>query len=123
MLQERVLKLIVFQFLKLNLRLMLSVSNITVEFGGYTLFSDISFLINKGDRIGLVGKNGAGKSTMLKIISGVQKPSNGSVAMQNNLAVGYLPQEMAHQSGKTVFDEAATAFDEIKKLKNTTRRN
>lgn len=95
---------------------MLSVSNITVEFGGFTLFSDISFLINKGDRIGLVGKNGAGKSTMLKIIAGVQKPSNGTVAMQNNLAVGYLPQEMAHQSGKTVFDEAATAFDEIKNL-------
>ena len=95
---------------------MLSVSNITVEFGGFTLFSDVSFLINKGDRIGLVGKNGAGKSTMLKIIASVQKPSNGSVAMQNNLAVGYLPQEMAHQSGKTVFDEAATAFDEIKNL-------
>lgn len=95
---------------------MLSVSNITVEFGGFTLFSDISFLINKGDRIGLVGKNGAGKSTMLKIIAGVQKPTQGAVAMQNNLAIGYLPQEMAHQSGKTVFDEAATAFDEIKNV-------
>jgi ATP-binding cassette subfamily F protein 3 len=95
---------------------MISVNNITVEFGGYTLLSDISFLINKGDKIGLVGKNGAGKSTMLKIIAGIQNPNYGSVAMQKNLVVGYLPQEMAHQSGKTVFDEAATAFDEIKKL-------
>ncbi|MEO6882658.1 MAG: ABC-F family ATP-binding cassette domain-containing protein [Bacteroidia bacterium] len=95
---------------------MISVSNLSVSFGGRNLYEDISFLINRRDRIGLAGKNGAGKSTLLKILAGGQKPSTGDVSMPSGCSIGYLPQDMTHSLGKTVFDEAATAFDEVKRL-------
>src|SRR5947209_17417637 len=95
---------------------MISVNQLSVEFGGITLFDNVSFLVNARDRIGLVGRNGAGKSTLLKILAGIKKLEAGTVSIQQGCTVGYLPQEMIHQGGKTVYDETETAFDEIKKL-------
>jgi len=92
---------------------MISVNQLTVQFGGFNLFKDISFLINPKDRIGLVGKNGAGKSTMLKILCGMNPPSSGEVVIPDDARIGYLPQQMVHQDGKTVLEEARTAFAEI----------
>lgn len=89
---------------------MFSVSHVSVYFGGRYLFNDISFLIQKSDRIGLVGKNGAGKSTLLKIIAGRQAPEEGTLSKPNDFTIGYLPQEMEHQGGKSVFEETLTAF-------------
>ena len=82
------------------------------------MFDEVSFLVNSRDRIGLVGKNGAGKSTLLKILAGAQSSENGSIAKQNDCTLGYLPQEMIYQSGQSVFDEAATAFVEVKQLEH-----
>ena len=73
---------------------MISIEGLKVEFGVTPLFEDVSFVINKKDRIALVGKNGAGKSTMLKILAGEQRPTEGTVAVQRNITVGYLPQVM-----------------------------
>jgi len=95
---------------------MISVNGVTVSFGGYNLFDNISFLINPKDRIGLAGKNGAGKSTLLKILSGNQNPTKGEIAMPKSCTIGYLPQDMIHQHGRTVFEETATAYEEIQKL-------
>ncbi len=95
---------------------MVSVNNVSVFFGGAPLYEDISFLVNERDRIGLAGKNGAGKSTMLKILCGLQKPDVGDVAKPNGFTFGYLPQDMKHNLGKTIFEEAMTAFAEIKEL-------
>jgi ATP-binding cassette subfamily F protein 3 len=95
---------------------MISVSNVSVSFSGSYLYEEISFLINQKDRIGLAGKNGAGKSTLLKILSGEMKPDTGEVSRPADCTLGYLPQDMVHNLGKTVFDETATAFAEIKKL-------
>ncbi len=95
---------------------MVSINEITVNFGGRTLFEEISFLINKTDRIGLAGRNGAGKSTMLKIIAGEQGCDSGQVTKPNSCTIGYLPQDMTHQPGKTVFDETASAFTEVQAL-------
>ena len=92
---------------------MISVNQLTVQFGGFELFKDVSFLINPKDRIGLVGKNGAGKSTLLKILCGLQQPSSGEVVIPSDIMIGYLPQQMIHKDGKTVLDEAQTAFAEI----------
>lgn len=92
---------------------MISVNQLTVQFGGFNLFKDVSFLVNPKDRIGLVGKNGAGKSTMLKILCGLQQPSSGEVVIPEDAKIGYLPQQMIHQDGKTVLDEARTAFSEV----------
>ncbi|MDR2848887.1 MAG: ATP-binding cassette domain-containing protein [Bacteroidales bacterium] len=92
---------------------MVSVNQLTVSFGGTELFSNISFLVNPRDRVGLVGKNGAGKSTLLKIFAGLQEATSGSVTIPNGVDVGYLPQQMIHQSGKTVLNETRTAFDRI----------
>ncbi|MBI3500664.1 MAG: ABC-F family ATP-binding cassette domain-containing protein [Bacteroidetes bacterium] len=95
---------------------MVSINDITVHFGGRTLFEDISFLINKQDRIGLAGRNGAGKSTLLKIIAGEQSADSGEVTKPNNFSIGYLPQDMTHNLGKTVFEETASAFTEVMSL-------
>lgn len=95
---------------------MISVNGVTVSFGGYDLFDNISFLINPKDRIGLAGKNGAGKSTLLKILSGNQNPTKGDISMPKSCKIGYLPQDMIHQHGRTVFEETESAFEEIQKL-------
>lgn len=95
---------------------MISVNNLTVSFGGFTLYDGVSFLINPRDRIGLAGKNGAGKSTLMKIIAGEQRPTSGDIAKPNEFTIGYLKQDMAASLGKTVFDETATAFAELRKL-------
>ena len=95
---------------------MISVNGVTVSFGGYNLFDNISFLINPKDRIGLAGKNGAGKSTLLKILSGEQNATKGEIAMPKSCTLGYLPQDMIHQHGRTVFEETESAYQEIKQL-------
>ena len=95
---------------------MISVEGLTVEFGGYTLFGGISFVVNKKDRIALVGKNGAGKSTMLKIFAGLQHPTRGNVVVPKDITVGYLPQHMLLNEGNTVFEEASLAFSHIQQL-------
>ncbi len=92
---------------------MISMDNISVRFGGFTLLDGISFMVNPRDRIGLVGKNGAGKTTMLRLIAGLQQPSEGKVIISEGETVGYLPQQMVHEEGKTVYDEAMTAFSTV----------
>lgn len=89
---------------------MVSVDGLTVEFGGTTLFKDISFQINENDRIALMGKNGAGKSTLLKILAGVRSATRGSVSAPKDCVVAYLPQYLMTEDGRTVRDEAAQAF-------------
>lgn len=89
---------------------MISVDGLTVEFGGTTLFSDISFVINDKDRIALMGKNGAGKSTLLKILAGVREPTRGKVSAPKDTVIAYLPQHLMTEDGRTVFDETAQAF-------------
>jgi ATP-binding cassette subfamily F protein 3 len=95
---------------------MVSINGVTVSFGGYNLFDNVSFLINPKDRIGLAGKNGAGKSTMLKILAGYQTPTKGEVSRPKDCKIGYLPQDMTHQHGRTVYEETESAFEEIKQL-------
>ena len=95
---------------------MISVNSVTVSFGGYDLFDNVSFLVNPKDRIGLAGKNGAGKSTMLTLMAGEQSPTKGEISKPNGFEIGYLPQDMIHQQGRTVIEETATAFEEINKL-------
>jgi len=92
---------------------MVSINQLTVDFGGFRLFDDVSFLINPRDRIGLVGKNGAGKSTLLKIISGQMLPTSGTVSLPRELTLGYLPQHLEYDDTQTVLEEAQTAFDDI----------
>lgn len=92
---------------------MISVDNLTVSFGGWDLFKDISFLINPKDRIGLVGKNGAGKSTMLKVLTGEQPPSSGGVSHNGDCTIGYLPQQMKVADTTTLYAETEAAFGEV----------
>lgn len=92
---------------------MISVEGLRVEFGGFTLFDDVSFVVNKKDRIALVGKNGAGKSTMLKILAGLQSPTSGVVSIPKETTIGYLPQQMQLKDTRTVREEAELAFDHI----------
>ena len=92
---------------------MISINSLTVAYGGFTLLDDISFHISESDKIGLVGKNGAGKSTILKLICGIQTPTSGKIEMPSGLRMGYLPQIMEHHRGKSVIDEAMTAFSEL----------
>ena len=89
---------------------MVSVDGLTVEFGGTTLFSDVSFVINEKDRIALMGKNGAGKSTLLKILAGVRNATRGVVSAPKDTVIAYLPQHLMTEDGRTVFEEASQAF-------------
>ncbi len=97
---------------------MISVDGLTVEFGGTTLFKDISFAINEKDRIALMGKNGAGKSTLLKIIAGERKPSKGRVTAPNDAVIAYLPQHLITENKRTVFEEASQAFATLFEMKH-----
>ena len=92
---------------------MISINSVTVSYGGFTLLSDINFNISEQDKIGLVGKNGAGKSTMLKLICGLQNPTTGKIAVPGSVKIGYLPQILEHHKGKSVIDETMTAFQEM----------
>jgi ATP-binding cassette subfamily F protein 3 len=96
---------------------MITVNDISVQFGGTTLFSDVSFAINENDKIALMGKNGAGKSTLLKIIAGQSKPSTGSISAPKDAVVAYLPQHLLTKDGSTVMEEASKAFGEIFQMK------
>lgn len=95
---------------------MISINNLSVSFGGFVLFDEVNFHINDNDRIGLVGRNGSGKTTILKIIAGVSTPSSGDIQRPSELAIGYLPQEMGYTKNSTVIDETMQAFSHIKDL-------
>jgi ATP-binding cassette subfamily F protein 3 len=95
---------------------MVSINQLTVDFGGHKLFESISFLINAKDRIGLIGKNGAGKSTLLKIIAGKQEATEGTIFMPKGIKIGYLPQHMKYADTRTVVEEVELAFAELKQL-------
>ncbi|MDX6189911.1 ABC-F family ATP-binding cassette domain-containing protein [Flavobacterium sp. Fl-318] len=96
---------------------MITVNDISVQFGGTTLFSDVSFAINENDKIALMGKNGAGKSTLLKIIAGQSKPSTGNISAPKEAVIAYLPQHLLTSDGATVMEEASKAFGEIFSMK------
>ncbi len=91
---------------------MISINDLSVSFGGFTLFDKINLHINSDDRIGLTGRNGSGKSTLLKIIAGVQSASSGSVSNSSDLSIGYLPQELSFKENRTIFDESMQAFSD-----------
>lgn len=95
---------------------MVSIDGLTVEFGGTTLFKDVSFVINEKDRIALMGKNGAGKSTLLKILAGVRQPTRGQVSAPKDCTICYLPQHLMTEDGRTVFEEACQAFSHLKEM-------
>lgn len=95
---------------------MISIDGLAVEFGGTTLFSDISFVINEKDRIALMGKNGAGKSTLLKILAGVRQPTRGKISAPKDCVIAYLPQHLMTEDGRTVFQEAAQAFAHLHEM-------
>lgn len=101
---------------------MISVDNLAVEFSGSTLFSNVSFVINPTDKIALMGKNGAGKSTMMKIVAGVQKPTSGAIRANKEAVIAYLPQHLLTEDDCTVFEEAAKAFKEVFQIKNEMER-
>ncbi len=96
---------------------MISIQNLSVEFSAKSLFDNINYVINRKDRIALVGKNGAGKSTMLKIIAGLQRPTSGQVAVPAGITIGYLPQQMTISDSLTVMDEVRTAFSHIDSMR------
>ena len=95
---------------------MISLDNLTISYGGWTLFDGISFLINPKDRIGLVGKNGAGKTTLLRVITGEQQPTEGAVTINGECSIGYLPQQMRVADTTTLIAETAKAFDEVLRI-------
>ena len=101
---------------------MLNVHDLSVSFGGETLFEGISFRLNPGDRVGLIGKNGAGKSTLLKLLAGEMRPDAGTLAMEKGISIGYLKQDLEFQQGNTVLEEAYQAFEEIRKLEGELER-
>jgi ATP-binding cassette subfamily F protein 3 len=95
---------------------MISIDGLGVEFGGTTLFSEVSFAVNENDRIALMGKNGAGKSTMLKILAGVQKPNHGNISAPKDAVIAYLPQHLMSENNRSVFEEASQAFVELQTM-------
>ena len=95
---------------------MISIDGLAVEFGGTTLFSDVSFVINEKDRIALMGKNGAGKSTLLKILAGVRQPTRGKISAPKDSVIAYLPQHLMTEDGRTVFQETAQAFSHLHEM-------
>ncbi len=95
---------------------MISLDNLTISYGGWTLFDGVSFLINPKDRIGLVGKNGAGKTTLLRVITGEQQPTEGAVTINGECTIGYLPQQMRVADTTTLVAETAKAFDEVLRI-------
>ena len=101
---------------------MISLDNLSVSYGGWTLFDSISFMINPKDRIGLVGKNGAGKTTLLRIITGEQQPTEGAVSINGECTIGYLPQQMRVADTTTLVDETAKAFDEVIRIERDIER-
>lgn len=101
---------------------MLSIDNITVQFGGFTLLDEISFVLNKNERIALAGKNGAGKSTLLKLIAGIKMPTSGAISRPKEISIGYLPQQMNLNDTRTVKEEAAVAFEHLKELEKELER-
>ncbi|MFZ5940933.1 MAG: ABC-F family ATP-binding cassette domain-containing protein [Bacteroidota bacterium] len=101
---------------------MISVDNVTIRFGAFTLFNGINFQVAGGDRIGLVGRNGAGKTTILRLIAGLQDPDEGKVVIGSDTTVGYLPQQMKHAPGKSLYEEALKAFSKILELEEEIRR-
>ncbi|MDE5610597.1 MAG: ABC-F family ATP-binding cassette domain-containing protein, partial [Odoribacter sp.] len=101
---------------------MISVNNVSVIFGGFYLLDSVSFLINKKDRIGLTGRNGAGKSTTLKMLAGVQTPSEGTISMASDVKIGYLPQTKVYTDGNTVREEAKKAFADLFALRDEVER-
>ena len=103
---------------KFKISKMITVNDISVQFGGTTLFSDVSFSINETDKIALMGKNGAGKSTLLKIIAGVNKPSTGNISAPKEAVIAYLPQHLLTQDDATVFEETSKAFSDIFKMRD-----
>lgn len=101
---------------------MISIQNLSVEFNSTALFSGVNFVINKRDKIALVGKNGAGKSTMLKIIAGLQEPTGGVVAAQKDITIGYLPQQMILTDERSVVEEVRTVFGKLDEMKASLAR-
>lgn len=101
---------------------MISINNLSVEFSARPLFSDVSFVINPSDKIALVGKNGAGKSTMLKILSGLQSPTSGSISKPNEVTVGYLPQQMKLADETTILEETRKAFRRMFEMEEELKR-
>lgn len=96
----------------------INVNNVTVQFGGTTLFSDVSFSVNENDKIALMGKNGAGKSTLLKIIAGASKPTSGNISGPKDAVIAYLPQHLLTTDDTTVFEETSKAFGEVYKMRD-----
>src|SRR6056297_2080092 len=101
---------------------MISVDNVTIRFGDFVLFDSISFQLNKGDRVGLVGRNGAGKTTLLNLISRKQTADEGKVVVSGDTAIGYLPQQMKHSGDLSLRDETMKAFEHVLSLQEEINR-
>lgn len=101
---------------------MISIENLTVRFGGFTLFDSVSLMINDKESVGLVGRNGAGKTTLMKIMAGLHDPASGRVIKTGGQTVGYLPQQMIHKDGRTVYQETLSAFEDILNLEKEVDR-
>ena len=101
---------------------MISINDVTVAYGSFTLLDNISVHISESDKIGLVGKNGAGKSTLMKLITGEQSPTSGHIDMPTDIQIGYLPQIMEHHRGRSVIDEVMTVFDHLHDMERELER-